>query len=178
MTVMIVALDQLLWRPVVAWAQKFRVEEGGAQEETTSWFLDWLRRSRLINGLGAWLGRLFRRRTSTEAPETPPTPVDPTQSSPAMVWVSRGLFVVLVGVLIYGAWCMVQLILEVTPADWGLRGFHALLTLCRVLIAVAIGTLWAVPAGLAIGLSPRLSRLLQPVVQVLASFPRRCSFRW
>jgi len=171
MTVMIVALDQLLWRPVVAWAQKFRVEEGGAQEATTSWFLDWLRRSRLINGLGEWLGRLFQRRTSTEAPETPPTPVDPTASSPAMVWVSRALFVVLVGVLIYGAWCMVQLILEVTPGDWGLRGFHALLTLCRVLIAVAIGTLWAVPAGLAIGLSPRLSRLLQPVVQVLASFP-------
>ena len=37
---MIVALDQLLWRPVVAWAKKFRVEEGGAQEETTSWFLE------------------------------------------------------------------------------------------------------------------------------------------
>ena len=48
MVLMIVALDQLLWRPVVAWAKKFRVEEGGAQEETTSWFLDWLRRSRLI----------------------------------------------------------------------------------------------------------------------------------
>src|SRR5262249_46344303 len=48
MTLMIVALDQLLWRPVVAWAQKFRVEEGGAQEEATSWFLDLLRRSRLV----------------------------------------------------------------------------------------------------------------------------------
>ena len=62
MVLMIVALDQLLWRPVVAWAKKFRVEEGGAQEETTSWFLDWLRRSRLIAVLGEWLGGLFRRR--------------------------------------------------------------------------------------------------------------------
>jgi NitT/TauT family transport system permease protein len=47
----------------------------------------------------------------------------------------------------------------------------SLLTLGRVLIATAVGTLWAVPAGLRIGLSPRLSRLLQPVVQVVASFP-------
>ena len=41
----------------------------------------------------------------------------------------------------------------------------------RVLSAVAIGTLWALPAGLAIGLSPKLSRIFQPVIQVVASFP-------
>jgi NitT/TauT family transport system permease protein len=59
----------------------------------------------------------------------------------------------------------------VTLATWvGLAG-DAALTLARVLAAVALGTLWALPAGLAIGLSPRLSRLLQPVVQVVASFP-------
>src|SRR6266446_5021775 len=84
MTLMIVAVDQVLWRPVVVWAQKFRVEEGGTQERMTSWFLNWLRRSRLI---------------------------------------------------------------------------------------VTLRRLWALPAGIAIGLSPRLSRLLQPVVQIVASFP-------
>ena len=47
MVLMIVALDQLLWRPVVVWAQKFRVEEGGEQPIMSSWFLNWLRRSRL-----------------------------------------------------------------------------------------------------------------------------------
>src|SRR5258708_18152103 len=58
MTVMIVAVDQVLWRPVVVWAQKFRVEEGGTQERMSSWFLNWLRRSRLL----ALLRRLWRRR--------------------------------------------------------------------------------------------------------------------
>ncbi len=57
MVVMIVVLDQLLWRPVVAWAQKFRTEEGGQQEEVSSWFLDWLRRSNLLT----YVGRLFHR---------------------------------------------------------------------------------------------------------------------
>jgi NitT/TauT family transport system permease protein len=171
MTIMIVALDQLLWRPVVAWAQKFRVEEGGAQEATTSWFLDLLRRSRLVNALLEWLGRLLLRREGGKTGEAKQALADPTQASPVMAWVSRGLFVVLVGVLIYGAWCLVQLILLLHPAAWGVLLLHALYTLLRVLAAVAVGTLWALPAGLAIGLSPRLSRVLQPVVQVLASFP-------
>src|SRR5205085_5081958 len=48
MAVMIVMLDQLLWRPVVVWAQKFRIEEGGSGPAMTSWFLHWIRRSRLI----------------------------------------------------------------------------------------------------------------------------------
>ncbi len=173
MVLMIVALDQLLWRPVVAWAKKFRVEEGGAQEETTSWFLDWLLRSRLIGWLRESVGGLFRRREREgKAAETPPAPVDPTRQSPVGVWLSRGLFLVLVGVLLYGGWQLVQLILKFNnPADWGTLALDALWTLCRVLIAVAVGTLWTIPAGLAIGLSARLSRLLQPVVQVLASFP-------
>ncbi len=175
MVVMIVGLDQLLWRPVVAWAKKFRVEEGGAQEETTSWFLNWLVRSRLIAFLRESAGRLFRRREREDkaAEAGPPPVVDPTRHSPAAVWMSRGLFVVvLVGVLIYGGWQLVQLILEFrSPADWGALGLDALWTLCRVLAAVFIGTLWTVPAGLLIGLSARLSRVLQPVVQVLASFP-------
>jgi NitT/TauT family transport system permease protein len=63
------------------------------------------------------------------------------------------------------------LMLRVPPGKWGMLGSSAGLTLLRVLTCVALGTLWALPAGLAIGLSPRLARVLQPVVQVLASFP-------
>jgi NitT/TauT family transport system permease protein len=173
MVLMIVALDQLLWRPVVAWAKKFRVEEdAGAQEETTSWFLDWLRRSRLIAAARDGVVRLFRRERAARAEAPAAALADPTRPSQVAVWLSRGLFVVLVGVLLYGAAALVQLILRFSePRDWGLLALDGLWTLCRVLITVAIGTLWTLPAGLAIGLSPRLSRLLQPVVQVLASFP-------
>lgn len=64
-----------------------------------------------------------------------------------------------------------RLLRQVPLAAWGGTGVAATLTLGRVLLATALGTLWTVPAGLAIGLSPRLSRVLQPVVQVVASFP-------
>ena len=173
MVLMIVALDQLLWRPIVAWAKKFRVEEGGAQEETTSWFLNWLRRSRLIAGVGEWLGRRFRRRGGAGKAGGD----DDGRGGPDAAIVGRGLAVAgafrgpggradLRGVAARAADPEVK-----DPADWGQLGLDAMWTLCRVLIAVAVGTLWTIPAGLAIGLSARLSRLLQPVVQVLASFP-------
>jgi NitT/TauT family transport system permease protein len=167
MMVMIVGLDQFLWRPVVAWAQKFRVEEGGAQEATTSWFLNRLRRSRLLR----WFE--FRRRLSRK--EAPPRPAaaltDPTLKPRWVGFVSGGLFALLVGVLLFGGYELIQLLRGVAWEDWpGLFG-AAVLTLLRVLASTALGTLWAVPAGLAIGLTPRLSRILQPVVQVLASFP-------
>jgi NitT/TauT family transport system permease protein len=80
-------------------------------------------------------------------------------------------FVALVGALVCGAWFLVLLILEVSGTEWlDLCGLGAI-TLGRVLSATTLATLWTVPAGLAIGLSPRLSRVLQPVVQILASFP-------
>jgi NitT/TauT family transport system permease protein len=171
MTLMIVALDQLLWRPVVAWAQKFRVEEGGAQEEATSWFLDFLRRSRLVGAVRRWFSRLpeWERR----APQRPPRA---SQADPTRPWrwgavLSRLLFIGLVGVLAYGAFLLLELLGQVELEQWRVLAVEALWTLGRVLASVAIGTLWALPAGLMIGLSPRLSRVLQPVVQVLASFP-------
>ena len=75
------------------------------------------------------------------------------------------------GLLGLGAWSLVDLVWVVTPGQWGETWLAAAVTLGRVLVSTALGTLWAVPAGLMIGLSPRLSRALQPLIQVLASFP-------
>ena len=177
MMLMIVALDQLLWRPVVAWAKKFRVEEGGAQEEID------LLVPRLAAAVAAdWFSRRIHQRSVPRAPTDARgephgrgrtrCPVDPTQQSTAAVWLSRGLFLVLSVRVDLWRLATGSLVLAFSDA----RRLVVLLldsfrTLTRVLIAVAIGTIWTVPAGLAIGLSPRLSRHLQPVVQVLASFP-------
>jgi NitT/TauT family transport system permease protein len=171
MTLMIVALDQLLWRPVVVWAQKFRQEEGaGSGEEARSWFLDLLRRSRLLRLSRRRLAR-WRRRRRAPAPAPRPTASAAAESGLAVRAVSLVLFLLLLGLLALGALEIVRLLRDLPGAAWLTTLAAAGATLARVLLSVLLGTLWALPAGLAIGLSPRLSRLLQPVVQVVASFP-------
>lgn len=167
MVLMIVFLDQFLWRPVVVWAQKFRVEEIGYQEKMSSWFLDWIQTSgilRRVRVLRRWLRRKSRPKTPNTKSSTPLTPK-------WSIHFAHLFFFLLVGVLLFGAWKLTMILIQVPFKNWRDIFAASTLTLGRVLTATAIGTLWAVPAGLAIGLSPRLSRFLQPVVQIIASFP-------
>lgn len=167
MVLMIVFLDQFLWRPVVVWAQKFRVEEIGYQEKMSSWFLDWIQTSGILRRVRV-LRRWLRRKSRPKAPNTKSsTPLTPKWS----IHFAHLFFVLLVGVLLFGAWKLTMILIQVPFKNWRDIFAASTLTLGRVLTATAIGTLWAVPAGLAIGLSPRLSRFLQPVVQIIASFP-------
>lgn len=168
MVLMIVTLDQLLWRPVVVWSQKFRVEEGANEQIASSWLYDWLRRSNLIEWLGEIAGRLFRRVTRARAGKSREGEAPEANWSGAL---SLVLFLTLMGCLVLGGW---RLIIILRQLSW--REFLPILraggwTLGRVLLSTAAATLWTLPAGLAIGLSPRLSRVFQPIVQIAASFP-------
>ena len=169
MTALIVALDQLLWRPAVVWTQKFRLEESGQAPAMESWFLDFLRRSEIL----PWVSRQLRRAAGALAPKRarPPAarPARRRRGSPRVI--SRLLFLLLLASLAWGAFGLLGLLRQVPPRAWGAIAAAAALTLGRVLLATMIGTIWTLPAGIAIGLSPRLSRVLQPVVQVVASLP-------
>jgi NitT/TauT family transport system permease protein len=169
MILMIVFLDQVLWRPVVLWSQKFRVEEGGGESLGSSWFYDWLRRSRIVE----WIGDAFTR-VRERSSRAKPRAEKHDGGGAATTWsgpMSLIIFVLLIVVLALGAW---RLFLLLRPLH--VRDYVPILRACgwtlgRVLLSTALGTLWALPAGLAIGLSPRLSRILQPIVQIAASFP-------
>jgi NitT/TauT family transport system permease protein len=169
MMLMIVILDQLFWRPVVVWAQKFRVEEGAEEVSSTSWFYNWLRRSRVVDWVEKLAGSLHRAvLTRHEARKQPAEAVEAPPASRA--W-SLVLFFVMIAALLFGAWRLFELLRRMPPGDF-LPIIRACgWTLGRVLISTAIGTIWTLPAGLAIGLSPRLARVFQPVVQIAASFP-------
>jgi NitT/TauT family transport system permease protein len=168
MVLMIVTLDQLLWRPIVVWAQKFRVEEGGQIPAASSWFLDALRRSRLVKRALLFVRKPFRAQRAAAAPR----PIhEPAAGGRAARAVSLTAFGGLLLVIAIGIVKLVALLADVTLPQWGETLVAVHLTLGRVLVSTALGTLWAVPVGLAIGLSPRLARPMQPVLQVLASFP-------
>jgi NitT/TauT family transport system permease protein len=175
MTFMIVALDQFLWRPVVVWAQKFRLEDAAASQACmTSWFLDVLRRSHVLSAarqlLEAMPALAPRRFTLPSTPSIARRGVGAVRHA-ALRWLSGAMLTLLGATLLVAALRLLSLVWPVTLREWETTVASALVTLARVLASTALGTLWALPAGLAIGLSPRASRVLQPVVQVVASFP-------
>ena len=170
MVVMIVILDQVLWRPLVVWAQKFRSDDGGQGEEMNSWVLDWLRRSRILSWMSDLSERILARvenwSSQTRAPilyKRYPIHIENK--------ISLLLFVLLLCALSLGSLKLLTLLGSLSLSEWLHIVGACLLTLLRVMATIVIGTLWVVPVGLWIGLSPRLSTALQPVVQVMASFP-------
>ena len=166
MMLMIVLLDQLLWRPVVVWAQKFRVEEGSRGTEMKSWFLDWLRSIGSSRFARMW--KVWRTRNAKPATTHP---VESTESAKSAKYFGNVIFLIVLIALVLGVYKLLQLLKGISFHEWQTLLISALLTLGRVLLSTGLATLWTVPAGLAIGLSPKLSRALQPVVQVVASFP-------
>ena len=183
MTVMIVGVDQLLWRPLVVWVEKFRLDEttGGAGGRASSWVLDFLRRARLPRRAA----RLRRRAYLTARRATRPLEGPLRAATPVILRAPRlalehpvarklaGALLVagIAAVAALGLWRLWLLLAQLGPPEWGQLASSAALTFARVTGAVIVSTAWALPAGVVIGRSPRLARALQPVIQVVASFP-------
>jgi NitT/TauT family transport system permease protein len=181
MVVMIVCVDQLLWRPLVVWVEKFRLDDTAGAPAASSWVLEFLRRARLLRRAAVLQRRAYRSARRAARPfEAPFKSVGPViLRGPLIAFeypiarkIGAGLAVTAIAAAaVAGAWRLWLLIAQLGLADWGQLLVAALLTFARVMGAVLLSTIWTVPAGVIIGRSPRLARALQPVIQVVASFP-------
>jgi len=167
MITMIVVVDQLFWRPLVAWSEKFNVGDVAATEIPTSWVLDLLRKSGIIRAVreGVRSLRAERARPVREKPPDAERRAKWGSAVQALVFGACGLLA------FWGAVRLIVLLSHVGQPMWHRIITASGLTLVRTSLAVALGTIWTVPVGVAIGRSPRLSRILQPIVQIAASFP-------
>jgi NitT/TauT family transport system permease protein len=176
MLVGILLYDQLLFRPLVAWADKFRFEETGSEAAPRSWLLAWLRRTRRVRAAGGWLVRqaegsllLFRRPfdgTSIRA--------RPRAAQPAL---QRTWDALLAAAVLFATWRLLTFVH--TEVGWAEAGHVVVLgfyTLLRVLVLIVLAALVWVPVGVWIGMNPRWSGRLQAVVQFLAAFPANLMF--
>ena len=169
MIVMIVAVDQLVWRPALAWAQKFKVEETEAVDVPTSWILDLLRRSRLVPWIEERIAGVFVLAERRQIARRSTTTADEQGSPFAFVGRATGAVCIVLG--LWGAVRLLTLLSALTLAEWLHLAVALSLTFLRTYAALALGMLWALPVGIWIGLSPRRVRALQPVIQVAAAFP-------
>jgi NitT/TauT family transport system permease protein len=175
MVILICLVDQLFWRPLVAWAQKFKNEQSEANEVPRSWVYDIVKRARFIRYVNHTLGTFFhdlkskfKKRSSTIHWPKPPSLV-----SRIVIWAIWTIVIIVVAKYVYEA------VLEINQLSWNelLRVvLFGLQTALRVFVSTVFAVLWTVPVGVMIGMNPRLSRIAQPIVQVLASFPANMAF--
>ncbi|MBZ5639802.1 MAG: ABC transporter permease subunit [Acidobacteriia bacterium] len=172
----IVLLDQLAWRPVLAWAEKFKLEQVEAAEVKHSAVLDLLRRSRLVPLLSRTFLAPLRGRLSLRLARRAARPERPAPPGPLRIWTVRVLAAVLLAIVAWAAVRAVATLLTLKGPDalTILRGAGA--TFLRVNAALLLGALWTVPVGVAVGSSPRLARVAQPLAQIAASVPATALF--
>jgi NitT/TauT family transport system permease protein len=176
LVLVIVALDQLVWRPLIAWSDRFNLEMVESDNPPTSWFYDLWRNSRLIEGLHTLVIHPLSERLDAflNARLEPVGMPAATESRPSW-WGHVALAGLVVG-LLYSLYRATGMLLQVPPAQWGMIVVGWLATLMRVVTALLIALAWTIPVGVLIGTNERLARWLQPVVQITASIPATALF--
>jgi NitT/TauT family transport system permease protein len=176
MTLTILAYDQLLFRPLVVWAEKFRFEQAAAQVVSKSIVYDLFDRAHGVRALfepfARWNDRLTRARLAlpVRLPRVP-------EGSAASRWVDVVWFGLVAAVVAWGGWALLRN--EASALSWSdvatavANGF---LTLLRVVVLIALASLIWVPVGVAVGLNPTLAERVQPAAQFLAAFPANLLF--
>jgi NitT/TauT family transport system permease protein len=176
MVVMVVSVNVVFWRPLTAWAERFKVEQAEAAEVQRSVVLDLLRRSRWPRALGRGrrrIGERLGRTMSVLGRDHAHLVADDRRRRLGDTVLSAAT----IAVLAYGLYRLFRY-----TADTVGLGVYAtalwlgFVTFVRVLVLVGASTLVWVPVGVWIGLSPRLARIAQPIVQILASFPANLLF--
>jgi NitT/TauT family transport system permease protein len=173
MLIVILLYDQLLFRPLVAWVDRFRVEQEPGVRVPDSWALTMMRRSRLIQGATVafhaavlWTSRAVKRR------DAPHVEVSRPKRSLDLFWVS-----LIVVAVVVGLWHIVGVLIKNTPLHEALQvGGLATITMLRVFILIALASVIWVPIGVWVGMRPRAAQIVQPVAQFMAAFPANLLF--
>ncbi len=175
MLIVILLYDQLLFRPLVAWVDRFRVEQEPGARVPDSWALTMMRRSRLITAATVafhsavlWTSRAVKR---ADPPQVE-ADVRPKRRSLDLVWV-----LLVVAAVVLGLWHIVWVLIVNTPLHEALQvSGLAVLTMLRVFVLIALASLIWVPIGVWVGMRPRASQIVQPIAQFMAAFPANLLF--
>ncbi len=177
MAVMIISVDRLVWWPLVIWSRKFKIEDTASGPMETTFIQRLLGRSKLLGAVG-------------EAPMNFGKSIVKLLPHPNLALIEKNIHlpeikapnglvkaiysVLMVGILLAGAFGLYRLMLLIADVDlkeWTLILLSTGATFLRVLVALIISSLWTIPVGVWIGLNPKVSRYLQPLIQFAASFP-------
>jgi NitT/TauT family transport system permease protein len=175
----IILLDQLVWRPLLVWADKFKVETVQGDRPPRSWFYDLLLRSYtwekfvrpLLNKALARMDSFCQHRFNRLPAEISAPKLEKKKS-----WALLGIGIVASLLGTYWAYRAVGLLAQLPLSSWRAIGVGLLSTLIRVTVALAVSLIWTIPVGVVIGTNRKIADFLQPVVQVAAAVPATALF--
>jgi NitT/TauT family transport system permease protein len=171
----IVILDQLLWRPLLAWASRFKLEMVAGAEAPSSWFYSVLGHSRLIRASQ----HVVRRGVTyldVALLQWFPFAGTPAETTSRLPWGAYATGLLGGTVFLYGAYRAGSMLLLVSAPQWRDIAVGVGATLLRVLAALIIALSWTLPVGVAIGTRPHLAARMQPLAQIAASIPATALF--
>jgi len=176
MVAVIVLIDQFVWRPVIAWAEKFKMEQVESASAPTSWVLDFLRRSRgvalfrkrAIRPLREQMVHYFSRGNVVRA--------ESARENTTGLWLWRVAGLVALSAIGYSVVRVVMILTGLSGAEFHQIAVGLFATWLRVNVTLLLGALWTIPVGVAIGFHPRLARIAQPLAQIAASVPATAVF--
>jgi NitT/TauT family transport system permease protein len=173
MTVVIVIYDQCMFRPLVAWSDKFRFEQTGAQVVPESWLLDLLQRTRFLRTVGKPFSKAFGFSLRLRLPARQKWSETPMTSRVLdVVW-----YAIIAAVAAYCVWQVVDFIgTELSWSDVWEVFLKSTATMVRVIVLILLASLIWVPVGVWIGLRPRWAEKIQPLAQALAAYPANLFF--
>jgi NitT/TauT family transport system permease protein len=174
MLVVILIYDQVLFRPLVAWADRFRFEQEPGVPPPQSWVFDVLRRSRIIERLTQPVAGLWRLSLRRQKNDKAPAGALAKRAGRSLALLSAAVVVVLAAMTL---WQVAQFAVEgLALRDVGITMVLGFATLARVVVLIAIATLIWVPIGVWVGTRPRVANFVQPIAQFLAAFPANLLF--
>ncbi len=179
LVLVIVLLDQLVWRPILVWADRFKVEMATGDAPPTSWFYDVLNHSWLMQQftqrvshpgaerIDQFMQRFFDRRAARRSSV-------PANRRPSIIAI--GASVIVVALIGFVALQAIGMLITLPLSEWALILQGVIATFLRVATALVIGLAWTIPVGVLIGSNRRAANFLQPVIQVTASIPATALF--
>jgi len=177
MMVVILAYDQLLFRPLVAFGARFRVELSAGQTRERSWVAQVFTRTRWLRAAMAGPAQLFQAIALWRL-EWPTRGAQSSRRGPAASRIIDALWLIVVGLIVL--WSVRLIVdyvrLELSWSDLRVAVLYTFFTMMRVVLLMILATLVWVPVGVWIGLRPALAEKVQPLAQFLAAFPANVIF--
>ncbi len=172
----IVTLDQLVWRPLIVWSERFKVEMVESDAPRVSWFYNWLIDARWAHFINRRVAAPLSQRLDNWLVRRFPVEREHQSPSKAQIWLGRLAAAAVLGIILYGGARAIQLLLAVDGSEWATLALGVLATALRVTVALLLALAWTIPVGVLIGTNPRVASVFQPIVQVTASVPATALF--